>query len=977
MESPATRETMDRQRGHDPRQGQSGTYSGRNNRRPGPYPVSRPTVSGKQHVAQQVKTDSVAEKKQLSDVREHDAQNRILHALTRLFESQQEEMFVVVNLTFDNYLNYAGGYETSKAVPVCNGADAAGVPSTVNGLNVLPPGMSQQDYAVFPRPRDLSPELQRGRFDILMISKQHGFVICEIKTVGDTLSIPDMGKLDEHKSIRKRISKALQQLNKEETVLRHLVKDIDPNVPIRKAFILPNLKRQNFLGVLLQDQGLKKKLTDHWKQSVDKDFPDRHQRTTVVPPVCFHRGSYRTETIANLDVTVQIPSKQLSDVREHDAQNRILHALTRLFESQQEEMFVVVNLTFDNYLNYAGGYETSKAVPVCNGADAAGVPSTVNGLNVLPPGMSQQDYAVFPRPRDLSPELQRGRFDILMISKQHGFVICEIKTVGDTLSIPDMGKHDEHNNIKKRISKALQQLNKEETVLRHLVKDIDPNVPIRKAFILPNLKRQNFLGVLLQDQGLKKVEKPVQALKSCVFSDHMPPVGQGLDIDQSVMEQLKKWWKHLVSDANPTPMSDEAYNSVIARFCGPATSLHVQTATQPRADVRTVAKAVQETARCSKATTLFEEQIKEHLDDPRDKERVKIITTSGGRLVDVIDHLVTSSATLQREKNENRSTLFQQNAQRASDSQKMSSQGISLHLIMDEVPWFFEQFVQLFEQKLASLGTYSLWAASVYHGTRPKSFKEEKLARSRRCPPVVVKEIERGAAWSTRAIYPYTTQDVGVLTSLPPPTDGPPVKRIQHVDHGPVDVWECETCGRHLGRYLTTELRLSNGPESPCSGLTFKDILISGYVKLSPDTSQTSSDTHMPHIDSDLEEDCEATEQHRQKLPHQHTSGLLRGLQAERIPFDVIRKGDHSLIRELAQPSENRVQVADPECIMGLERAVVVVIGTDDVDATVPRYVDPWCDVIARCLSQLVIIAGTESRVDDLSGFGKLSLHST
>nr|KAG5706770.1 hypothetical protein BaRGS_007273 [Batillaria attramentaria] len=150
-------------------------------------------------------------------------------------------------------------------------------------------------------------------------------------------------------------------------------------------------------------------------------------------------------------------------------------------------------------------------------------------------GMSQQDYAVFPRPRDLSPELQRGRFDILMISK-HGFVICEIKTVGDTLSIPDMGKHDEHNNIKKRISKALQQLNKEETVLRHL--------EFTECF---------------------QVEKPVQALKSCVFSDHMPTVGQGLDIDQSVMEQLKKWWKHLVGDANPTPMSDEAYISVIAR----------------------------------------------------------------------------------------------------------------------------------------------------------------------------------------------------------------------------------------------------------------------------------------------------------------------------------------------------------------------------------------------------------------------------
>jgi hypothetical protein len=64
------------------------------------------------------------------------------------------------------------------------------------------------------------------------------------------------------------------------------------------------------------------------------------------------------------------------------------------------------------------------------------------------------------------------------------------------------------------------------------------------------------------------------------------------------------------------------------------------------------------------------------------------------------------------------------------------------------------------------------------------------------------------------------------------------------------------------------------------------------------------------------------------------------------------------------QDANNCVIVAHPECVKGLEMPVVVVITADDVTDTVPRYVDPWFDVIACCTSQLVVVGKRENSLD-------------
>ncbi|KAK7497153.1 hypothetical protein BaRGS_00011683 [Batillaria attramentaria] len=222
----------------------------------------------------------------------------------------------------------------------------------------------------------------------------------------------------------------------------------------------------------------------------------------------------------------------------------------------------------------------------------------------------------------------------------------------------------------------------------------------------------------------------------------------------------------------------------------------------------------------------------------------------------------------------------------------------SVHMIFDEAPWFFPDIIEQLLDAKDQFAEFQCWAAAPFHGSKPPSFKEVQLKNTLRCPHVVIRELERGAAHSTRAIYQYSNLDAGILSSLPPLTDGPPVKRISHLEHTAHDVWHCEECGLEVGRFLNEELQIA--PKWVFSKASINK------------TSRTKS-----------------------------------------LPRD-----DPSSVKELARPhpTKSEVQVADVESILGLKRTVVVVIGTHDIGATYPRYVDPWCDVISRCNSQLVVV---------------------
>ena len=171
---------------------------------------------------------------------------------------------------------------------------------------------------------------------------------------------------------------------------------------------------------------------------------------------------------------------QESDYRDDVAQRYLLANLQALGDAGQEPMFILSQLSFGNYLN-----EPSYAAAV----KASQLPK-------------------LPRPSDLGPKYKAGDFDILLIHRRHGILVGELKSVGVNQPGPGVSCREgqaSDGDIAKRVGKAVKQLDKSETVVRHLVSDIAPGLLIRKTVFLPFVSSTQLLRVLAANPQLEEV----------------------------------------------------------------------------------------------------------------------------------------------------------------------------------------------------------------------------------------------------------------------------------------------------------------------------------------------------------------------------------------------------------------------------------------------------------------------------------------
>ena len=90
--------------------------------------------------------------------------------------------------------------------------------------------------ALLPRPATMTPGHQDGEFDVLIIHRQYGLSVGEVRSVGgDPQKITDLDK-----AIARKVGTGVKQLNKSALVLRHLVSDMNP-VHVTKILMLPNI----------------------------------------------------------------------------------------------------------------------------------------------------------------------------------------------------------------------------------------------------------------------------------------------------------------------------------------------------------------------------------------------------------------------------------------------------------------------------------------------------------------------------------------------------------------------------------------------------------------------------------------------------------------------------------------------------------------------------------------------------------------
>ena len=168
---------------------------------------------------------------------------------------------------------------------------------------------------------------------------------------------------------------------------------------------------------------------------------------------------------------------QESDVRDDTAQRHILANLQALGNAGQEPMFILSQLNFGDYLN-----EPSYAAAV----EASQLPK-------------------LPRPADLGKKHAAGDFDILLIHRRRGILVGELKSVGRNQPGVSRTPAQADDDVAKRVGKAVKQLDKSETVLRHLVSDIAPGLLVRKTIFLPYVSSEQLHRVLTTNPQLGKV----------------------------------------------------------------------------------------------------------------------------------------------------------------------------------------------------------------------------------------------------------------------------------------------------------------------------------------------------------------------------------------------------------------------------------------------------------------------------------------
>ena len=253
-----------------------------------------------------------------------------------------------------------------------------------------------------------------------------------------------------------------------------------------------------------------------WRQRIKEWYPGWQHRAYFVPYVHMHRTHHSHVQVAGQQVTRPLPSvagttrdplpRLLdSDVREDQSLQRVLTCLRALVGARRLVMFALSQMRFEDYL----------AAP------------------------EHQATLTLPRARDLRDKGQdRGDFDVLIISRRHGLLACEVKSVGDAFSPPDLSPPEKDAIVAKKLLRAAGQLRKAVDVLTHLLSDRREPPRVRVSLVLPNVTREQLDRVLAAHPDVSAVS----GVLVCGGGFGMWVLGVGVrDLVMGGIEQRSGW----------------------------------------------------------------------------------------------------------------------------------------------------------------------------------------------------------------------------------------------------------------------------------------------------------------------------------------------------------------------------------------------------------------------------------------------------
>ncbi|PVD32278.1 hypothetical protein C0Q70_07711 [Pomacea canaliculata] len=427
-----------------------------------------------------------------------------------------------------------------------------------------------------------------------------------------------------------------------------------------------------------------------------------------------------------------------ANLRDDVAHQRVLSGLRALADDQHEVMMVISQLRFENYLN-----------KLCK--------------EKLSPSASP-----YPRANSLQDtRLHKGEVDILILHRRHGLVVGEVKSVGANWTQLPCSERDKSRSLGTRVAKAVFQLNRTETVLRHFVSDMAADLRIKKILFLPNVTQEVMLKflkegghtqvakALMECMGVSTIEEAVDA---CVLAKQLPTSSQPWQCTAATRCELQRWWSRWVtSGESHQDMSPGSYEELVARTL----TAHGDVPQRPRV------------------------------------VRHGYNISSRQSLDEAVSHLSA-----------------------------MATDDRCLYVLADEAgPDLSNLFQDFCTKLLTTVPGLHLWAAAIRQGHRPTLLHLETLTHPLRCPPSVVREVQQAEEMQNNDVLQYA--DDVTLTS---PTDGPTVTWLLHggQQHGGAHPEYCEECGMATADYLRNKLNVgksAQGADSP-PPVSYRDVLI-------------------------------------------------------------------------------------------------------------------------------------------------------
>ncbi|XP_076443881.1 uncharacterized protein LOC143282190 [Babylonia areolata] len=535
-----------------------------------------------------------------------------------------------------------------------------------------------------------------------------------------------------------------------------------------------------------------------------------------------------------------------SDFRDDFAQQHVLTHLQELARHRGEVMFILSQLLFSDYLN-----QPSYAAAA----------------------------AQFPRPQDLGKKYRHGEFDILLIHRHYGILIGEVKSVG--IAQADFIQTQQAQadaNVAKRVRRALEQLERSEKVIQHLVSDIlsGLQLSVRKTIFLPYVSYGQLRRILVDDQQLQQnlcqileAGTSEEAVELCFCSDLVSEPEQYWNVTPAVLERLGDWWQARMSATN-TQLNDCLYLELVSRFVGPASSKTVHCVFAPPREVKTDWQAISELGwRLSRLVLTTSQMDLLHRAPPRvcvtgppGTGKTVVLVLMGlqwllqGHDVHVISVFYKSLAASQLVKCQLKMTL-RAHVQVSSSTcgriffhqynfwdvdedvtraiRELTAAAASfrqeLFVLMDEA-WFGYQglgpcYDKLFTELSQQVPSFHWWAADVGHINIPSLLVPEPLTVPLRYCSSVLREVEKGIALYN-TVHSYTS------SGLPTPAEGPGVIHLRHEGQGHEGQWPvlCFRCGQEVAALLRFRLRIGDNktatnqaPHCP-PPLQFRDVFV-------------------------------------------------------------------------------------------------------------------------------------------------------